>query len=128
MTYFLIVSMDIEGIKEELFNEVYDTEHIPAILKVPGVISALRYKVEPMKMNFGTEVVIMEQSEEPTYTAIYEIESPGILASNEWGEAVQFGRWADEVRPYTSNRQFALRKKIKVSKIRPTLNLFGKKI
>ena len=31
--------MDIEGIKEKLFNEVYDTEHIPAILKVPGVIS-----------------------------------------------------------------------------------------
>ena len=102
MTYLLIVSMDIEGIKEELFNEVYDTEHIPAILKVPGVISALRYKVEPMKMNFGTEVVIMD-------------ESPDILESNEWGEAVQFGRWADEVRPYTSNRQFALRKKIKVS-------------
>ena len=115
MTYLLIVSMDIEGIKEELFNEVYDTEHIPAILKVPGVISALRYKVEPMKMNFGTEVLIIDQSEEPTYTAIYEIESPDILESNEWGEAVQFGRWADEVRPYTSNRQFALRKKIKVS-------------
>ena len=58
MTYLLIVSMDIEGMKEELFNEVYDTEHIPAILKVPGVISASRYKVEPMKMNFGSEVVI----------------------------------------------------------------------
>ena len=115
MTYLLIVSMDIEGIKEELFNEVYDTEHIPAILKVPGVISASRYKVEPMKMNFGSEVVIMDQAEEPTYTAIFEIESPGILESKEWGEAVQFGRWADELRPYTSNRQFALRKKMKIS-------------
>ena len=41
--YIFIASMDIDDDKEDLFNEVYYTEHIPLILKVPGVISAKRY-------------------------------------------------------------------------------------
>jgi len=35
--YLLCVSMDVEPEYEDLFNEVYDTEHIPQLLKVPGV-------------------------------------------------------------------------------------------
>jgi hypothetical protein len=27
-------------------NEVYDTEHIPHLAKVPGVVSATRFKIE----------------------------------------------------------------------------------
>ena len=112
MKYLLIVSMDITAPKEELFNDVYDTEHIPAILKVPGVVQVWRHKLEPMKMNFGGEIVEVDQSTEPKYTAVYEIEGPHVLETAAWGEAVQFGRWQNEVRPHTSNRQFALRKLI----------------
>ena len=108
--YILIASMDIEPEKEDLFNEVYDTEHIPAILKVPGVIGVERLKSQNMKMNFGGEVQDMDISNEPTYTAIYEIEGPEVLITSKWGKAVETGRWPNEVRPYTSNRQFALRK------------------
>ena len=108
--YILIASMDIEPEKEDLFNEVYDTEHIPAILKVPGVIGVERLKSQNMKMNFGGQVQDMDISNEPTYTAIYEIEGPEVLITSKWGKAVETGRWPNEVRPYTSNRQFALRK------------------
>jgi len=52
----------------------------------------------------------MDHSAEPAYTAIYEIESPAVLESEEWGIAVDAGRWPVEIRPHTSNRQFALRK------------------
>jgi len=110
--YLLVASMDITPEKEALFNEVYDTEHIPGILKVPGVRSVERYKVTPAKMNFSGTVNEMDQSNEPAYTAIYEIESPAVLESEEWGVAVDAGRWPGEVRPHTSNRQFALRKKM----------------
>ena len=34
--YVFIASMDVDADKEALFNEVYDTEHVPALLKVPG--------------------------------------------------------------------------------------------
>ena len=63
-------------------------------------------------MNFGGELRDLDIKTEPRYTAIYEIRNPDVLKSNEWGDAVEFGRWADEVRPFTSNRQFALRKLI----------------
>ena len=110
--YILIASMDIEPGKEEIFNEVYDTEHIPGILKVPGVISVERLKSLPMKMHFGGKLQDMDISGEPTYTAIYQIEGPDVLTTEEWGKAVEAGRWPTEVRPFTSNRQFALRKSI----------------
>jgi hypothetical protein len=110
--YLLIASMDVEAEKEDLFNEVYDTEHIPGILKVPGVLSVERYKSQPMKMHFGGKLQDMDVSAEPAYTAIYEIEGPDVLATEAWGIAVEAGRWPEEVRPYTSNRQFALRKKM----------------
>ena len=32
--YLFVVNMDIDADKEALFNEVYDTEHIPNLLKV----------------------------------------------------------------------------------------------
>jgi hypothetical protein len=35
--YLFMVSMDVMTEKEALFNEVYDTEHVPLLLKVPGV-------------------------------------------------------------------------------------------
>ena len=36
MPYLFIASMDVDPDKEALFNEVYDTEHVLLILKVPG--------------------------------------------------------------------------------------------
>ena len=35
--YLFVASMDMDPDKETLFNEVYDTEHAPNLLKVPGV-------------------------------------------------------------------------------------------
>jgi hypothetical protein len=36
--YQFFVSMDVQSDKEALFNEVYDSEHVPELLKVPGVL------------------------------------------------------------------------------------------
>ncbi len=35
--YLFVASMDVDPDKEALFNEVYDAEHVPPLLKVPGV-------------------------------------------------------------------------------------------
>src|ERR1700716_3526026 len=40
--YIFVASMDVDADKEALFNEVYDIEHIPNLLKVPGVHAATR--------------------------------------------------------------------------------------
>ena len=101
--YVFVVSMDVEPAKEALFNEVYDTEHVPLILKVPGVRAASRMVGEPFKMQLAGKS--MEKPHEgPRYTAIYEIDSPAVLLSHEWAEQAEKGRWPSEVRPHTKNR------------------------
>ena len=45
--YFLLTRMDVEPGMEDVFNEVYDKEHVPELLKVPGVLSAVRFKRFP---------------------------------------------------------------------------------
>ena len=109
-TYLFIASMDVEPGKEALFNEVYDTEHVPNLLKVPGVLSVTRLSAEPLTMSMGGQERSIVAEGEPRYTAFYEIESPEVLVSREWAEAVETGRWPEQVRPYTSNRRHVLRK------------------
>jgi hypothetical protein len=67
--YILTVSMDVDADKEAIFNEVYDTEHIPMMREVKGVVSAHRYKMEPLKMALGGEVKSIVMEGEPTYMA-----------------------------------------------------------
>ncbi len=110
--YLLIVSMDIEPDKEALLNEVYDEEHVPTLLKVPGVISITRLKNEPLTLSIGGAERTIVAEGEPKYTAFYEIESPDVLVSKQWAEAVEAGRWSEQVRPYTKNRRHVLRKVI----------------
>ena len=108
--YLFFASMDVAPEKEALFNEVYDGEHVPNLMKVPGVISVTRLKQAPLTMSIGGEARAVTAEGEPTYTAIYEIESPEVLVSREWAEAVEAGRWPGEVRPLTRNRRHVLRK------------------
>ena len=108
--YVFCVSMDVEPAKEALFNEVYDTEHIPMISKVPGVVSARRAKMEPLTMILGGERKTIVMPDEPRYMVFYELTSPDVLVSPEWAAAVDAGRWPDEVRPFTKNRRHVMRR------------------
>jgi hypothetical protein len=110
MPYLFIASMDVDPDKEALFNEVYDTEHIPMILKVPGVISARRCTSVPLVMFMGGERKTIVAEGEPKYSAVYELESAEVLTSDAWAKAVDAGRWPSQVRPFTRNRRHVLKK------------------
>ena len=85
--------MDVDPAHEGLFNEVYDTEHVPALMEVPGVLSVARCKTQELTMVIGGERRTVVVEDEPVYSAQYEIESPEVLTSDGWGEAVERGRW-----------------------------------
>ncbi len=108
--YLFIVSMDVEPDKEAAFNEVYDGEHIPNLLQVPGVLSAVRVTSEPLTMMLGGERKTIVAEGEPRYSAIYELESAEVLLGEAWARAAEKGRWPTEVRPYTCNRRHVLKK------------------
>jgi len=97
MSYIYLVQMDIPADKEADFNRIYDTEHVPMLAKVPGVRSAVRYR--------------LEQSNDPHmqyYMAIYEIDSPAVIESAAWQEAGARGDWATTIRPHTTERHHSL--------------------
>jgi hypothetical protein len=105
--YLFVVSMDVDPDKEALFNEVYDTEHVPNLLKVPGVHAVSRMEGEPFVLSIGSEEKRMAH-DGARYCAVYEIDDPGVLVSKEWACASEAGRWPTEVRPFTRNRRHAV--------------------
>ena len=105
--YAFLVSMDVAPDREALFNEIYDTEHVPNLLQVPGVLAISRMKAEDFVLSIGGETQRINH-ESALYHAIYEIESPEVLVSAEWAKAVEAGRWPERVRPFTTNRTHAL--------------------
>ena len=105
--YVFVVGMDVDQDKDDLFNEVYDGEHVPELLKVPGVISVTRTKKRPAVLSVGGDQISVGEGE-PTYIAFYELRSPDVLTSEAWIAAVDKGRWAAEVRPHTGNRHLAM--------------------
>ena len=108
--FLFIASMDVDPEKEALFNEVYDTEHVPELLKVPGVLSVRRSVTVPLTMSIGGEKKTIVAEGEPRYSAYYELESAEVLVSDAWAKAVEKGRWPAQVRPFTRNRRHVLRK------------------
>jgi hypothetical protein len=110
--YIFIASLDVDPDKEALFNELYDSEHVPLLLEVPGVLSARRCKAVQGSMAIGGRIVPLLAEGEPNYSAIYELESADVLTSAAWAKAVDAGRWPAEIRPYIRARRHVLKKLI----------------
>ena len=110
--YLFTAAMDVDPGKEALFNEVYDTEHVPLLTSVPGVISVARFKTRELTMILGGERKTIVVEGEPRYSAVYELTSPEVLVSEAWAKVVDQGRWPGQVRPYTTNRRHVLRERL----------------
>ncbi|MGA8195812.1 MAG: DUF4286 family protein [Acetobacteraceae bacterium] len=99
--YIYLVQMDIPAEHEAAFNRIYDTEHVPEILKVPGVRACARYAVETTNRD-GM----------PRYLAIYELDSADVMKSPAWLAASEKGDWAPKVRPHTTNRSHTVMRRL----------------
>lgn len=109
--YLFVASMNVHPSKDGVFNEVYDSEHIPNALTVPGILGAVRYRKVALDLAIGGKVQRSENSF-PIYTAIYGVEQPEVLVSEEWARTVELGRWPASVRPFTADRQHILLERI----------------
>ena len=97
--YVFWVMMDIEPHREALFNELYDHEHLPLLLKLPGSVNAVRYKTSSAGV--------------PRYLCAYEVENTTLPMSKLWNDTSDIGRWKPEVRPYTSNKRFIVSERLR---------------
>src|SRR5207249_9762961 len=83
--YLFSAAMNVHTDKDAIFNEVYDQEHVPSLLKVPGVIAVARFKSEPVTMMIGGERKTIVIESETTYKPLYVTESTGSRTCNDWG-------------------------------------------
>ena len=75
---------------ETAFNAWYDTEHVPALARVPGVLGARRFRTAA--------------GGGPKYVALYHLASPGVVDCAEWKAASGSTPMPDEIRPQISDR------------------------
>ena len=78
--YLYVVQMDIPPELDADFNRIYDTQHIPAIMKVPGVLGVKRYALEKSS-----------ETGCPSYLALYRCTSADIPQSPAWVAASDSG-------------------------------------
>ena len=99
--YMYMVQMDIPSELEGKFNRIYDTEHVPNIIKAPGVHGCTRYRVESVNVEGVAR-----------YAALYEIDSPDVPQTEGWKAESEKGDWASKIRPHATNRSHIVYKKI----------------
>jgi len=82
-----LVSMVLAPDVEADFNAWYDTEHIPALTAVPGVMAGRRYRAA------------QAEAKGRRYTAIYHLTGPDVLESNAWKTAAT-SPWTERMFPH----------------------------
>ena len=75
---------------ETAFNAWYDNEHVPALGRVPGVLSARRFR--------------NTAGGSPKYVALYHLTSPAVPDSAEWKQASGSTPMPEHIRPQISDR------------------------
>ena len=95
--FVFIAQIAIPKALERRFTELYDGEHVPALMGVPGVRSCSRLKL-----------LWSDTEEMPEYLAIYDVDGPGVPKSLEWQNASNTGRWPLEIRPHMTVRRHGM--------------------
>ena len=85
----LLVGMTPSPEVETDFNAWYDTEHVPALARVPGVLCARRFRTSGAG---------------PKYVALYHLAAPGVVDSPKWKQASGSTPMPQRVRDQITNR------------------------
>ena len=86
----LLVGMTPAPDAETEFNAWYDTEHVPALARVPGVLTARRFRAAGGN---GSK-----------YIALYHLAAPDVVAGPEWKRASESTPMPQHVRPKITDR------------------------
>lgn len=81
---FLLNAMNVEPAAEAEFNDWYNTEHVPALAAVAGVLCARRFRAT---------------SANRRYVALYHLVSPEVQATAAWKSAADT-EWTRRLRPH----------------------------
>jgi hypothetical protein len=92
--HIFMILMDVPTEREEAFNRLYDTDHLPHMMQVPAVRRCDRYR-----LNWS------DNADMQRYLALYAIDDPEAPASAAWKAQAALGAWATEMRPHILSRR-----------------------
>ena len=91
--YCMMITFEIAREDEAEFNDIYDNDHIPTIMKLEGVTEVIRFKdAGPNEKGFLV------------YTAIYFMSKENLHLTDEWKALSDTGRWMPVIRPKVKSR------------------------
>ena len=91
--YCMMITFEIAPEDEAEFNEIYDNDHIPTIMKLDGVTEVIRFK-DPGPNEKGFLV----------YSALYFMAQENLHLTAEWEALSDTGRWKPVIRPKVKSR------------------------
>jgi hypothetical protein len=91
--YCMFITFEIVPGDEAEFNDIYDNDHLPTILKHPDVLEIVRFKdAEPNDRGYLV------------YSALYMFARENVHLTPEWTALSDLGRWAPVIRPKIKSR------------------------
>ena len=102
--YLFFAEMTPGANQREAFDQTYD-EHLTQLTSVPGIDIAARAWVADGAVVIGGAEHPLAAPPEAHHVALYGLDDPEVLVSNEWRRAVDAGSWADSTRARTDKRQ-----------------------
>jgi hypothetical protein len=91
--FYMMITFEVAPEDERHFNDIYDNEHVPNILKVDGVLEVVRFR-DALRNERGFWV----------YSALYFLARENLHETEEWKAFSEIGRWAPEIRPKLKSR------------------------
>ena len=89
----MTITFEIAPEDEAEFNDIYDNDHIPTILQLPGLLEVIRFRdAAPNEKGFLV------------YSAIYFMTKENLHETPEWKKLSDLGRWAPVIRPKVKSR------------------------
>ena len=89
----MMITFEIAPEDEAEFNDIYDNDHIPTIMKLDGVYDIIRFKDQnPNEKGYLV------------YTAIYFVSKVDLHETPEWKKLSDMGRWMPVIRPKVKSR------------------------
>ena len=89
----MMITFEIAPEDEAEFNDIYDHDHIPNILKLEGVVEVIRFR-DAAPNEKGWLV----------YSALYFLARENLHETAQWKKLSDLGRWAPVIRPKIKSR------------------------
>lgn len=91
--FCMMITFEVAREDEAEFNDIYDHDHIPNIIKLDGVREVIRFRdATPNEKGFLV------------YSALYMLTTENLHETVQWKALSELGRWAPVIRPKVKSR------------------------